>query len=599
MGKNIWLKILFLFLLFCFGFVYYYFISVKHITIIHPFNTASTFSFSIDTKIAHSAKIQIEADNFKLKYIECAGKKIFFPYKQVQWFRDIAEEGTFSLKKGKNICHVGVYNFHRPYTPIVKQKLTYFDFAILFISMGIPLYTLLFYLLVWVLSFIRKKKKFVSILIRQKDTSEYRQTSKWILGIVFAGVVIRVLYFHKFGVTLFQHDWHGHIEFLKYIAAHWSLPLPSKGLEYPQQPLYYLITGGIYALLSSIGLEEKDILFGIGYFSLLCSFVFLYYSYRFIVLLTQNEWVRGVAMVFISLTPSLVYMSARINNDVLVMALSAFSLYYIAKGYLNGFRKDFYKALLGVSILFMTKISSAPMEILLFVLLLSTYIQEENTQSIKKYLYIFGLTGLFLLGFTLLRVYMPVENMLHMVNSSSHYPGQEIKAMGVDYFGTFHFSTLFEAGYSHIFGEDPIRFSFLTYQYGTMFFGEFDYSYFLNKSVWLHTLMQAVLSLGLIFVLGFVGYIITLYRSSLLDKLLFATFLLNLMLILKFMFDYPVVCNTDFRYFVPSFLLLAYIFSKGLEPLLSIKHIANLIRGWIVLLAISEIFFFILLISFA
>lgn len=593
------MKPLLLLLFFCLGLGYYYFIDLKPIDIKHPYSTAGAFSFNVDAKTAHTAKLQIAAGNFKLKRIECAGKKIFFPYKKVQWFRDIAEEGTFPLKKGSNVCRVEVYNFHRPYTPVVKQKITYFDYTLLFILMGIPLYTLLFYLLTGGLDLLRKKKNPAAPASVEKRASAVQTFPKWILGILLAGALIRVLYFHKFGVMLFQHDWQGHIEFIKYISAHWSLPLPSKGLEYPQQPLYYLITGGIDTLLTRFGLAQKDVWFGIGYFSLLCSFVFLYYSYRFMALMTQNEWVRGIAMIFVSLTPSLVYMSARINNDVLVMALSAFSLYYVVKSYHSGFGKDFYTALLGVSLLFMTKISTVPMEVLLFILLIVAYAGagERERKQTGRALYLFGVTGLFLLGMTLLRVYMPAEGILHMVNSSGHYPGQSITALGADYFGTFHFGTLFEAGCSHVFGQDPIRFSFLTYQYGTMFFGEFDYSYFLNKSTWLHPVMQAVLLLGLLFVLGFAGYIVRLYRASLLDKLLFATLLLNLLLILKFMFDYPSVCNTDFRYFVPSFLLLAYVFSKGLEPLLSIKHIGNLLRGWIVLLAGSEIFFFILLIT--
>ena len=393
---------------------------------------------------------------------------------------------------------------------------------------------------------------------------------------------------------LFQHDWHGHVEFIKYIAENWTLPLSSKGLEYPQQPLYYWITAGLYALFIQFGLSEQDALYGLGYFSLFCSMVFLYYAYRFMKLMTKSIWVQTVAVIFVSLTPSLVYLSARINNDSLVMALSAFSLYAIVKSYQRGFKEDFYPALTGVSLLFMTKISAAPMELLLFGLLILAYYQADRHDEIgvKKKLYSFGALGIFLLCFTLLRVYLPVEGTFHMVNSSANYPNQSIEALDMAYFGTFHIATLFNAGYAYVYGEDAIRYSFLTYQYGTMFFGEFDYTYFIQKSEGLKQMMQAILFFGLVYLLGFIAYIIKLSHAPLLHKFLFVTLLLNFLLILKFMFSFPAVCNTDFRYFVSSFVLFAFVFAQGLHFIQSIKWMRKTVNTLFALLVISEILFF-------
>ena len=245
----------------------------------------------------------------------------------------------------------------------------------------------------------------------------------------------------------------------------------------------------------------------------------------------------------------------------------------------------------------MTKISAAPMEVLLFTLLLIAYVKMEESErkQVSRAIYLFGLTGMFLLGFTLLRVYMPGEGALHMVNSSGHFPNQSIEALNLEYFGTFHITSLINTGYSYIFGEDAIRFSFLTYQYGTMLFGEFDYMYFLQKSPSLHLVMQAVLLFALLFPLGLLSFIVQLYRLPLLHKLLFATLLFNLLLILKFIFDYPSLCHTDFRFFVPSFLLLAYMFSKGLEPMFNVKFLAYILKVWIGILVTTEMVFFILL----
>ena len=596
MKKFLSYKTLLPFLSVLFGIFYYFLIQVSVDEVQHSNSKASTFSFTLNSNIDQKVKLQIATERYKLRSVECSGEQIVFPEKKMQWFEGVGEQVSFLLKKGENHCKVQTYNSRRAYTPGIKQKITFFDYFILFLLLGMPLFQLLFSTFIWGLDQIKSKTGRVSSY-SYAHNDQQDKLPKLLLMILLAGVLIRILYFQKFGIMVFQHDWHGHIEFIKQIAEHWTLPMASKGLEYPQQPLYYVVTGGLYSLLTYAGLNDQDALYGLGYFSLFCSMVFLYYAYRFMTLVTQSVWVRTVAMLFVSLTPSLVYLSARINNDSLVMALSAFSLYHIVKSYQSGFKVSFYSALTGVSLLFMTKISAAPMELLLFGLLILAYYQvvDAERSGLKKKLYWFSLLGAFLLGFTLLRVYLPVENTFHMVNSSANYPNQGIESFDLAYFGTFHIVSLFNAGYSYVYGEDAIRYSFLTYQYGTMFFGEFDYTYFVQKSEGFKEIMQAILLFGLVYVLGFVTYLIKLYHAPLLHKFLFAALLLNLLLILKFMFSFPAICNTDFRYFVASFVLFAFVFAQGLSYVRHIKWLGKIVNVLLGGLVISEILFFVLL----
>ena len=456
--------------------------------------------------------------------------------------------------------------------------------------MGLPLYYFAFKLLILLLNRFKLKEDIEKSADKEETIFRYRL----ILFILSLGIIIRIFYFNRYNIMLFQHDWHGHIDFIKSMSQNWSLPVPTKGLEYPQQPLYYWITGAIYSLSTYFGLNEQLALQNIGYFSLFCSIFFLIYGYKFIALLTNNLQVKTVAMVFLALTPSVVYMSARINNDSMVMGLSAISLYYIVKSYKSAFKNGFFMALFLTSLLFLTKISTLAIELLLFSLLVLTYLYRGDAKS-KKQIFIFGSVGIFLLTYTLWRVYMPIDNVFYMVNSSGDYPNQSIKELDFNYFGTFHFLSLLNAGYSYVFGEDSIRYSFLTYQYGTMFFGEFDYSFFINKAPWLKEVMQSILLFGMLFILGFISYILKLYKASMLEKLLFLTLLINFTLILKFMFDYPSICNTDFRYFVSSFLIFAYVFAQGLYYMTWLKKIVNI---FLVLLVVSEVLFFIGLIYY-
>lgn len=421
--------------------------------------------------------------------------------------------------------------------------------------------------------------------------------TKWILFLIFLGMIIRIVYFSKFGIFAFQHDFGAHIELIKYISSHWTLPMASQGLEYPQQPLYYLITAAIYSVLAYFDFMEENILHGIGFFSLLCSFIFLYYSDKFIALLTASRWVRGVAIAYLAFTPSIVYISARINNDVLVMALSSFSLYYIIKSYKSNFVESFTPALIGVSLLFMTKLSAATIEILFFTLLLMTYFKAhlQEIKSIQQRMYIFGLVGIFLLGFSLLRIYLPIENDFQMVISSGDYEGQSIHNIDFGYFSSFYLVPLLETGYSFVFGRDEIRYSFLTYQYGTMFFGEFDYKEFFYPYTYVKIIMQAILSFGLIYIVGLFGFLIRFFHFPLLYKILFGIVLINFILIVKYVLFYPSICNTDFRYFAGSLPILAIVFALGLDYLRQFKIIYMMLNLNLFLLFLSEILFYIVL----
>lgn len=579
------------------GIVYYFLIQVTITNINDKTQKSPIFTFTIHSHIPQTVKLHVGAGKNYLRSIHCNRQNISFPDREWLWFETIGEQVFFKLKRGTNSCTVRTQDTKYAYIPIVKQKLTFLNYCILFIFIGIPLFQLLFDFFITILHKIKPKVPTTSL-----DHSTHHTSSIYLLAILFLGIIIRVLYFQKFNIMHFQHDWQGHIEFIKYMANHWSFPSPSRGLEYPQQPLYYLITGFIYIFSIQFGFNDMQALYHIGYFSIFCSIFFLYYSYKFFLLMTKNHWVQIVSMLFLALTPSIIYLSARINNDVLVMALSSFSLYYIVKSYISHFEIHFYKALLGVSLLFMTKISAAPLELLFFTLLILVYINVKDKNNdivslhLQKKLYIFSIVGVFLLGFTLLRVYLPIENTFYMVNATANYPGQMIHSLGWSYFSTFNIDTLITKGYAYIFGEDSIRYSFMTYQYGTMFFGEFKYDSYMQYYAIFKPIIQAILLFGLIYVLGFISYIVRLYFTSTLHKLIFVTLILNLLLILKFIFTYPVICNTDFRYFVSSFVLFAFIFAQGLSYLIYnnqwVKYILSVIIG---LLAVNEVIFFILL----
>jgi len=570
-----------------FGIIYFFTIWVD---ISKISSSSRNFSFTINSKIEQNVNfhIQVEQNRTTLK---CNNQTIMLDRsKKHDYFYRGEEQINIPLKRGDNICQAVDMR------PKIRQKIDFLDFIILFILWGVPLFQLLFLLFIWIMNRI---KSFISNKIKNiHQTTPPQHFSLWIVAILLIGIAVRVAYFQKYGIVTFQHDWQGHIEFIKYIAQNGSLPtIPMKGWEFPQQPLYYIITGGLYHLFIENGFSDQEALYNLGYFSIFCSIVFLYYSYRLVMLLTESRFVQMIAMIFLSLTPSIVYLSARINNDSLVIALSVMAMYYVIKSYQKAFQKGFYGALALVTLLFLTKVSTAGVEILLFILLIINYLKSsiEREPLAKSQLYLYGIVGIFILSIMLIRLYMPLEDSFYMVNSAK-FPKQTIDSLDWSYFLSFHIIDLIKVGESYVFGEDSIRHSFLTYQYGTMFFGEFDYAFWINKNFYLHIAMQLVLISGSLFIVGFIVYTINLWRESLLSKTVFTILFINFILVIKFIVMYPSICNTDFRYFVGSFALLAFIFGKGLNYLYSNPIIKKIINCMLGILVVSELLFFLFLI---
>jgi len=529
------------------------------------------FNITITSNIPQEANFFIKTE-YKNSTLICNKKRIKIDNnKKHDYFYGGEESIKILLKRGVNICYYkNIYN--------IKQKLTLKDIIILTILLILPISYILISLLNSILDRINPN------ISPPASIEEEKKVSKIAMVIILIGITLRVLYFKKFGVMLFQHDWQGHIDLIEYLAQNYSIPsIPNKGWEYPQQPLYYIITAIIYKL-------SGGNLIYIGYFSIFSSIIFLVYSYKLLRVLTTNRYVLYIALLFLTLTPSFIYMSARINNDVLVSALSVVSIYYIVKSYQNHFKKYFFTSLIFTTALFLTKISTATIELLFFGLLLLN-------RDYKYQRYIFATVGVILLTLTLWHLYHPLLEKFYFVNSAK-FPNQTIENLNRDYFFSFNILELINQGCSYVFGDDRVRFSFPTYLFGTMVFGEFDYKYFISKSSYLTILMKAILAGAIVYIIGFIGYIIFIYKENLIQKALFGVFLVNLLLILKFLIQYPSVCNSDFRYFVGSWTIIGYIVAKGLVNLFFNKYIKYSILIVVGLLSTLEIIFILTILNY-
>jgi len=532
--------------------------------------------------------LDVATEKRKIRKVICGSQVFDFGKEALKWYETPTQRIALHLSS-PIVCRVYT-NAHYPCKLRAQRVYTHADMLFFLLTFGTIAAWLLYQIFFWVLGFIGNH---VSIPKPKREGFRLTQREKTVLyGILAIGILIRLLYFNAHGVYLFQHDWQGHIAYIEYMASHWHIPLPTKSLEFPQQPLYYSIAALIYKTALLLGNGRSDALMAVGGFSLFCSILFLLFTYRVLSVLQSPFFVRLTTLLFVSLTPSIVYLSARINNDALVMVLGAVSLYYIVRYYYSVKRRDFYVALLSVSALFLTKVSAFPFEVLLLSILV-LHVLAKRKEEVKQHVVLYIGTGIVLLGWTLYRVYMPLDSsVFHLVNSSAHFPGQQIVSAGAEYFFSFHPQALFAQGYAHVFGDDAVRFSFPTYQLGTMLTGEFDYSSYGEHHVFFIFISRLMIALAMLLPIALVSYLFYLWESPLLEKLFFLTVIVNLLLIIRFILNYPVVCNSDFRYFVAVFPLWGMIFARGLFHILThMKSLKYVLYLWLFLFGISEFLF--------
>lgn len=139
-------------------------------------------------------------------------------------------------------------------------------------------------------------------------------------GIFVLGSALRIFYGMGSPYHVRFYDLAGHVEYIRYIAEHLSIPAPGYGWETHQAPLYYILCGLWKRVL---GGEESSLLFGQWQiFSLFLSILSLAICIPIARILFSDRksaaYLLGIAAVF----PGLVFVSNRVSNDALFAALS-------------------------------------------------------------------------------------------------------------------------------------------------------------------------------------------------------------------------------------------------------------------------------------
>lgn len=548
-------------------------------------NNTSIFSTTINAKLSKTSYINIISGHAKPQAITLNNQPVnpSFPYPETRTSHRDAVLGDvypLDLQRGENELRIITAGGQQQKISL-SQQYSLVDFLLGFLAL-IPILYLLFN--VGLRGFDAINAKLATKTVRRNFSLRHVP-----LMILFTGIALRLWYAFDMGYIQFQHDYHGHIEYLKFVAHEFFIPLPHKAWEFPQQPFYYIVNGALYAVLEGFAVPEDIILRVISFTTTVLTCIGLVYCYRLLKLLSDSVLIQSATLGFLCFIPSMLYMSSRINNDPWAFALSCIATFYIFSSCRAQWQKQLIPALLFTSLLFMTKVSALTIELLFFGLLVASYLQAPS--QTRSALWQFCLVGTLLLGYTLFRGYYPATGAVHLVNSGI-WPGQDLRPLTLSYFFSFNFAELYSHAQSSIVATDnhAITRSFPTYQYGTLFFGEFDYTYWRDRNSMLFPNMQLVLVLGLIIPLGWIAYCFR--KKTVIDWLFIAITLVALALVLRFATSYPSVSNTDFRYYAPVYFFFAYCFACGIDTLTARSIIARrLVSIWLGLLFVSCVVF--------
>lgn len=487
---------------------------------------------------------------------------------------------ALSLHKGANIVEIRGNDRGGRFGLRMAQGMDYLDYLLLFLFGVVPVvYGLFMLLFPWTLRLFHALR-------------HHRFSWRYLPYLIIAvGIALRLFYLVYVPNNMYQHDMKGHIDAIHYYADHPDrLPQPDKSLQFPQQPLYYYMAAALYSASKAFGFNEHDAIYAIRAMSVVFSIGWLLVGYRLVRLYTRRALTTNLFMAFLAFTPSFVFWGAAVNNDALNALLGMVSLYAASAYYVSKKRRFLFLASAAILLAMLTKISSLLYALYFVAVLLALYFKDaQQRRRYQAELLWFGVSVLLVFGFALLKAYIPADGEFRFVNSAL-YVGQVIARFNVDYFFSFHLFDLVSAAQSYVMGQNSIRFSLPTYLYGTMFLGEFDYSKRFKPGTLFMLWSQIIYIAGVVYIAGLAGYVYFFKRLNLLQKLLIVPVAINVALIVKFLLSYWVVCNSDFRYFTPTFAAVGLLFVLGLERIgVRWRNANRVIVAFAGVLAFSEI----------
>lgn len=186
------------------------------------------------------------------------------------------------------------------------------------------------------------------------------ETDSAIIWIVMTGIVIRWIYTAHTPFDVRAHDAHAHLQYIRFMAEHWSLPPAGGGWEYFQPPLYYALMALPYRVGSLIGWTETLVFVWLQQISFFLSALTLVISAwigRLVLPGVRNHMPRLLLAGFAAALPGLILFSSRLSNDVLITPLVFFGTALLLRWWKDGSDSVWLLIWLTAAVAFLTKLN--------------------------------------------------------------------------------------------------------------------------------------------------------------------------------------------------------------------------------------------------
>lgn len=387
--------------------------------------------------------------------------------------------------------------------------------------------------------------------------------------VMLAGILLRGWYFSITPYWVRGHDTDGHIEYIEYLMTHLSLPAPNAGWEFWQPPLYYTL-GALWMKGSSLlGLSRTQSLVSVQFASFLLSIVTLGIALWIgLLLFKKRERAEGLPwlLAIFSFFPSLIFLSARINNDVLSIPLSFLAVALLLSWWQSPTRRTLLLASVIIGLTILTKSTG----LLLVPFLIGCVVLRFPLRQWKTTATHLGLS---LLSITLLsgwfsayRTYtVPTQGYI-IGNTDTLNSGLTVRNDFASLF-TFHPVEILRIPFNNPWDDLTRRSNFWEYWFRSAMFGEFHFGD--SRMLLASWLLLWWMLLSLVCVAGCAAGLRVRWQGTV------PLLLLSLLLLAghaAFRMKYPFGSSQDFRY---SLLLLVPIAAFTARAILSLPTPAS------------------------
>jgi hypothetical protein len=370
--------------------------------------------------------------------------------------------------------------------------------------------------------------------------------------LLFAGLVgLAGFYNATFPYSFHGNDAEAHLDYIRYLMAHWSLPPADAGWEFFQPPLYYGLLAAWGAFAQALGRGTQAVFGDFETLSWLLYAACLAICWQIARELFTGKDARPKRLLFTALIgalPSFVTFSTRVTNDILLYPLCFLYLLLIQRWWKGGRARDFWLAQLCVGLGLLTKTNAA---LFLGVTLACVLLKRGAAWRARIGLFAGSVAVVALIGGAPLAYRFGVEGQTHIVGNVHKLQESLRVGNGLENYAVFNPAAVIRQPFNNPWDDSARRQHFWEFYFRSVFFGEVGFG--APMTALASCVVALGLAAGVATAAGFARYG---WRDEAVPMA--ACLCVCLAASLAYRLTEPFSCNQDFRFVLPMAAPLAY-----------------------------------------